>query len=865
MHLNVNRILKNILSAFIVCLAALILVALMIKNGAYPHGNDVYGHFFKLNALYEQIKQGNPYPIYIENWYSGLELFRYWPPAPYYFFVFIMRFFGGDLLRSFLVFSFLAHAIGGCGFLLFGDREERRVLCTFLGVMYIFLPDNLRVFFAEGNIPRIFITMLLPYLFYFVCEYIYYKSEKAIIGIDILCILIACSHLMVALMTAIAVAVFVLIYGAINKRLLNSFVLLLNMLLAYMTAGIILIPGMLGSINAKGTSAYRDISEAMLSRRAIESLNPFLVPLDPTGFYFGLPVFLLLLAGVIVWHKKTLPLFGTGLIIFIGTTTIVLPILSALPVSRALWMTRFVPMAYCLILIGILYWDELKKSALVVFSIMIALDCALTLAFHVMPDNPAYPSPEEMEEDYLLDEAMDLVDNRIAFMDLSSIGSYTSYILTKDGRNVDSIFGWAYQGAYTINEIVELNEAFETGYYDYVFDRLVRMGCDTLVFKKDEIKTDYDGLLEKAAESGYKVIDENEKALLMDFSYDGKFGTIFNYKNACIGVGSEYMSYLYPSFYKLRSNKLDDYTYEDLSGFEKIYITGPEYGDKEYCEEMIRKLSDSGVKVFIDMNRLPLDKSTGRNSLLGVVAQPIVFNDEFPYIVMDDGTKFKLSVKDKRAFKEWRTVYFTNLKNITKKAKYSDSKYLAYLGTSPNDNITFIGLNLVYFQGCSVNGDTQLYRFLDEVFKVDRHETPEHILVPINVAVNGNDITITSEQDGVVTGLANLDSLESTKDLGSETYITVNKGVTYVHTKYAYFYPGLACSLVGLLLLILSIRFITGKYSVFGYGRAIRMAKFDDEAPPEGNSSDTDDTSDKHTSFIDESYHKMLEGEKDET
>ncbi len=607
---------KKLISVLVICIAAAILVWVMVRNGAWPHGNDVYGHFFKINALYEQIGQGNKFPIYNENWYSGLELFRYWPPLSYYFYAFLMVFTKGDLYKAFPVFAFLVHAVGGCGFVLFGAKKDRYFIAALMGVLYIFLPDNLNVFFTEGNIPRIFITMLLPWLFYFVTDFICDLNEKAVIGVDILCVLIVSTHIMIAAMVGISTFVFVTIYAIVNKKYLNSLVLLVNMVLAYLSVGILLVPGLMGGLVSQNSGASQDTSGLMWSRKAVESLNPALLAENPMDFYFGLSVFILVLAGVLVYRKNIMPFFGSGLVIFIGTTMIVLPIISALPMSQAFWMTRFIPMAYALILIGVIWWENIRKWMLAIFLILIGIDCMFAFTIQTQPFSPLYPPEEEICEEYLLDEAMELTDNCVAFMDMSNIGSYTSYIITKGDRNVDSLFGWAYQGAYTINEIVELNEAFETGYYTYVFDRLIRYGCDTVVVKKNEVKVDYEGMLKAAQENGYSIAGETEKGLLLDFEYEGKYGTVFNYKNVCIGKGSEYMCYLYPSFYKLRSNLLDDYSFEELKKYEKIYITGPEYKDKDYCEDMLRKLSDAGVKIFIDMNRLPLDKSTGRNSIL---------------------------------------------------------------------------------------------------------------------------------------------------------------------------------------------------------------------------------------------------------
>ena len=60
---------------------AVILVNYIQEQGIYPTGFDVFGHLFKSNLLYENIKEGNLYPLYTNLWYNGLQPFRYWAEA----------------------------------------------------------------------------------------------------------------------------------------------------------------------------------------------------------------------------------------------------------------------------------------------------------------------------------------------------------------------------------------------------------------------------------------------------------------------------------------------------------------------------------------------------------------------------------------------------------------------------------------------------------------------------------------------------------------------------------------------------------------------------------------------------------------
>lgn len=796
-----SKTIKFILSVLVIIIFSGIIAFIVYKTNNYPKGNDVYGHLYKIKILYEEIKNGNFYPIYTPSWYSGIELFRYWPPASYYFYCIFMFISGGNIYNAFVYFIFATSAIGAIGWLLFGLREDKMGLCLVIGLLYFILPDNLRVFFSEGNIPRIFITMLLPYIFFLMHEFLTYKKKYALILIAPFVIMLVCAHIMISAMFGIAAFIYLLIYAIANHKYKRSIVLLIDLVIGYITSGIILIPGLIGGIVTQNSSASQATSAAMWSQYIIKSLNPLIRFENFGSFYFGISIFIVILLGVLAFRKYTLPGFLSCFILFIGTSMIVVPIVSALPMSQVFWMIRFIPMAEVMFFIALIYWKNLKKIALTGFLILICADSLLSFKCVLEERGTIEEEEHEIVENYLLDEAASVTDNRFALMDLSLIGSYPSYYIIQE-KNINYLFGWAYQGAFTIREIVNLNEAFENRYYTYMFDRLVDYGCDSVVIKKDLVKKQEDWPLidEAATKLGYKLIKENEYARLYDLdTIHETFGVIPTYKNICIGANSEYLSFLYPSFYKMSNDYLDDYTFDDLKDYEKIYLAGPYYHDKNYCEDLVLKLAQSGVKIYVDMNNLQEERSIGRNSFLGVTAQPITFTDTFPVLEMDNGSQFKLKTKTENST-EWHTFFLSNLQHSIKKSEYKKDRYLTYVGTSANENITFIGLNLVFFCASNPEQSTQLYNFLDEIFEEERTYVPEKQVVPIEVFSSKNSFIIHSNYNNVDTTVSNLDSFKVNRLVKDSTFLYVNKGETKVEITRAYINEGFLISLAGLLL-----------------------------------------------------------------
>ena len=199
-----------------IAVAVLFTVSLFYTNN-YPKGSDVYGHLFKANVLYHAILDGEWYPIYTPYWYNSIELFRYWPPLSYYVLVAFQALCNGDIIFAYPLFGGFCYFLSMMGWMGFGLREKRLSLCFLAGTLYFLFPDSLRVFFSEGNVPRIFISALLPLLFFCMWEFIEYRNIKIIyLFIPLLCA-ITFTHIMISAMVGISLFLFCLVHALSNK------------------------------------------------------------------------------------------------------------------------------------------------------------------------------------------------------------------------------------------------------------------------------------------------------------------------------------------------------------------------------------------------------------------------------------------------------------------------------------------------------------------------------------------------------------------------------------------------------------------------------------------------------------------------
>lgn len=772
----------------------------------YPDSvdTDTFGHLFKSNYLYQSMKKGVLYPIYTEYWYNGMELFRYWPPLSYYALSLMQFLTGGDVLTAFYLFAGLTYLLNMGGWLCIGRSENRLGMAFLAGNLFYFCPDNIRIFMAEGNVPRIFITALLPYVFYCVWECMRYKNWKNLVGLAVTTALITTAHYMIAAMMGISIFIFCAVYSIMNKEWKGIVFVTIDLVCAYLVSGIMLIPGLTGGGLTSQNSEASIATISQWAQEAVKSLNPFYRSGEGyvRSFYFGIIIFMIVLLGVIAANKKMGAGFITTLVIFISTTTSASAVVRLLPMSQVFWMQRFVPMAMCIFFLSLLLWKELKRSALILFTFAMVLDGVMT--FSLLAEVREQQVSELVEADmcqYLLPEAVELTKNRLGILDNSTWGAVPSWYLSKnmDETSVQYSFGWAYQGAQTLNNIVSINEAAEGGFYEFVFDRLLELGDDTILIDKRLVKEENtDRMMQAAKQMGYTLHKQNKRVWLFHLdSAEGTFGIIKKYRNLAIGQHAQGISYIYPEFGYGESNSLDDYSFEELLQYEKIYLSGFTYSDQDTAEKLLMDLADQGVKIYIDMQHIPDNKLTGKSEFLDVFAQYVAFTEKFPVLSINNGSQFKLDFKT-AGYEEWNTVYVSGASEKLKNAYYDDITSLTYLARNGNPNITFMGFNLVHYYHESHL--PELLTFLNETFEEEPGQLMESEIVPIDVVYEADRVTISAGEDQVITGIAALDCFvpaEEKDKVTQSNLLVVDSGTTVYEVEYTDFTLGAMVSIIG--------------------------------------------------------------------
>ena len=787
---------KITLSLLIITTSTIMLILYVDRNGISPWGSDAFGHLFKADLLYKNMMNGNIYPLYTNLWYNGIQPFRYWAPFPYYLLAAFEVLTKGNIIVAYTVFMGFSFFVGALGWLMWGIKEKRIFVSLIFGLLWFCMPDNIRVFFSEGNVPRDMVAIILPYILYFIWQFVEYQKKYALPVTMLLMMLAVFCHIMIAAMIGITAFVFLLYYGIINKRLGPSIQMIIGMLISFAICGVWLYPALQGGLLSMDTDAVSSVMKA-LTFPFTESLNPLLRLKNIEIFYFGISVVAISIAGIILSKKKSTPGFLTVLTIFLGTTTALVPILIKLPLNQLLWMMRFTPLVYGIFFLSLLTWTNVKKTILFVIVSLIIVDCGVSfklLAFNVTPSASMKNT---------LDVAKSATSQRIAVLDDSEFGSFVSYYLTTGKNPVQYAYGWAWLGATTAQNIVLLNTALDDGYYIYMFDRCIELGCDTVLVKKDKIK-DLSKLINGGLINQYKLIHEDNNAYLFKRQTPSQFGLTVKYYGLAIGRSAPNISLEFPGFEIGNSLFIDDYSLDALLSYKVIYLSDFKYHLLTKAQNLVKEASQKGVKFVIDMNRVPSDPITNRMTFLGVTAQPILFEKQLPNLFCTGITYFPTTFKKEN--QNWNTVYLEGLDNSLGFSWFGGDK-IDFIGTSVNPNITFIGFNLLYFG--IVNKDEGVVGIFETAMGIMRNTLPDRTIVPIKIEYKGNNISIQSPVNNVDTTLANLDAfVPQGKTFVKHNLLFIKDKKVNIKIGYPYLMQGIVLSAVGLLIAIIFVIFV---------------------------------------------------------
>lgn len=770
------------------------------------YGSDTLCHLYRSDYLLSQILQGNLFPMYDPSWYNGVEVMRYWGPLPLYALALIQFIAQGTSLDAYMILIGLLMYGSAIGWLRFGIKYHRVGLAVIIGCIWFLLPENTRVFVLDGNIPRVLISAIFPHLLYSVWMFAHEKQHHQLWIIMTLMSLCVLCHIGMSAMVLVSLLIMLIGYGNLMKQGKQSVLCLCALIIPFLLCGLWSVPSLIGGGAAKGSATNQVM--ATFFQPLTDSLNPLPHIEGNLGHcYIGLSVFVLCVCGVLIGRRKEKSMFIAGLIIFLCTSMSAYELFVVLPFSQFLWMIRFLPFALGLTLMGFLLWEQLRAWVIGLFCIALIVDVIPSVQFLMQFEGQTSKEVMQYAEELAMREglvsAKQRTTQRMSVMELSGYGAFAPYYVSGIEPKTSYVFGAGWEGSGISQNIVALNTALELGYYPYIFDRHLELGADTIVFPISYLSRgsrDLAAVKQAGEQAGYELIEEAPTYLTFHYPVDidtAHFGTSTTYENLAIGDRSLDITMLYPSFAQGESSVLDHYTVEELKQYKRIYASGFTYTNKQKAEAVLKEVSEAGVDIYIDMNSIPVDASSRKQELLGVVAQTYRFSERFPNLTYEGHTYQPALFQ--RGSTEWNAVTLSGLDDITGVAEELE-KDLIFAGTKENEHLHFLGFNMMYHT--ITTKDQAVTALLNDLFELSATELPKRRIVPLEVTYEPRRITISSLTDDVNTSIAYLDILHSDDIEVKQSLVYVDKGTTIIKLQYPHFNLGLLVSVGGLCMAI---------------------------------------------------------------
>ena len=789
-----------------------IVCSVVAANGIYPGGVDTLCHLYKGDVLYKSILRGEWWPLYDPLWYNGVQMMRYWAPLPVYVLALCEAVAGGDPLHGFVAFCGLVFLLGALAWTYVGHRVRRPWLGLFIGVLWFFLPNNLIALFYEGNLPRCICLTMLPALLYCASRYLNEGGWKHLPPLTVLFALMALCHSGYAGMVLIALLIFLACYGVICHSWKRGLAIIASLALGYAIIGVWLVPSLIGGI----TSTSSDQIMADFFQNLTYTLNPFeRFRSGNTKFYFGAAAALLVVFGMLFAKRRSMPGFWAAAIIVLCTSESALPILSKLPGGQYLWMLRFISIALALMLMGFLTWRTLRTSLVVLACVLLVIDAVPSWALVWGSQDSSEPRDriEVTEARMLVDKAKKITTQRLALVDESHFDSESAFVVTGLDDPIAMSEGAAWQSSVTASNFMQLDRALEEGEFTYLFDRSLELGDDSVIVLTSLVKDRTDSteaeIDSAAARLGYTLVDSQGDWRLYHCDTPENFGVKSSYRAMAIGSSAQTVALQFPAFQEGDSANLNDYGYDELKGYDVVYLGGFAYTDKTAAEDMLNKLADAGVRIVIEADGIPADEHTGQHTFLGLDCEDITFNGGFPEFTTKSGSMVTTLFPD--GYQNWATVYVNGIDNPSAVIE-EGGRTLPVCGTLENENIAVVGLNLTYYE--SLTHDPNVEKLLAGVLGVTPDELPERELVELKVSYGGDgrSITIDSPSDSVGTAIAYQDIFASESNLRRcNNLLYVDHGKTVITMSYPYLWQGAAVSAAGLIASILFFAMMRSK------------------------------------------------------
>jgi 6-pyruvoyl tetrahydropterin synthase-like protein len=700
-------------------------------NQVFPWGFDTWGHLIRAEYLWQQIIDGNYYPLFIPDWYNGCQPLGYFALLPYYAIAFINSF-TPNIFVAGNYYIFAVALLGSLSCLLFA-RKIGLWPAVALGIIWVIWPDNLRIALAQGDLPRFWATALLPLFCFTFVKILEDKGNKwALSALILTTHVLILSHASIAIVFIISIFLFGfflwILGGCGFTKLIQG---IGAIILGVISVAWWLLPKLPVLLQSAVTGIHY-VSPGV-------SFNPMIRFNNGGEFYWGIALAVVSIISLLYWQKK--PTWAKSLLIT-GYLLVILsfPVLSwlhqTLPLSNILAPLLFSSSAsFALIVASFAFskscWNnnnQLKKSFTV---LVVGLFIFLLIDGFFLRESLVETREEPHQLIQLGSKIKESEGWRVATLDLGTLESTPLYIFADLSRK-EQVMGWGSQGVKTEHNITLLNTALEYEYYPFIFRQLANLGATDLVVK-DSIVKDIKEFGRVAHSHGFKHQDTIE-----GIAYWNKEQSpyIIAADQQCLAIGKYADNYAiqFPAIEIACSELIDYYTIEYLQQYPQIILAGAQWGQKDKAEQLILDYVEAGGRVIIDFTGFPADTLSRNPKFLGVYTDTIELKGGIT-VKSSKGDTVLGSFSQQDGY--WRSLVPQSLDGVEMFFDYMGNNAALYGYKYYGDNkICFLGANLAYYS--FTTKDPAAQSILEEILGLSIYTVDAKTLIPLTSYQSNN-------------------------------------------------------------------------------------------------------------------------------
>lgn len=737
--------------------AAVLFYFLAYKSSVLVSTGDIYLHLGKGQYLMTELMKGRISPIYMESWYDGYLMFMHCEPLAYYLLAFSGWIFGMNVTAGYIFFLAVVMFIGAYGFIRTGMIYNRPLVGLGAGLLWFFIPEMSRNYYITGDVKILLAVSFLPLLYSYIAEYYKLGKKRILTKMALTVALIVLSDLSVAIVIIIGLLLLFIYRTIIDKKYLEYIKVFLMMLVG------------VGLSMAWIYSAY-----------ANGSIPDFII--NKEGFQGEMGIIILLFACFVLGKKN------------IKYTSIIGMLAGVVSIY---FIPQVVYIAYLALFADIIQWKGSRRIFAASILLVTGILCLYNFDF-----NKEYRNRAQFEQQMLLEESVkesvkkaeEYTISNLLYLDITDTSTYPAYYMTYNNKNI--VFSNRSSARYNMisNNISQLKYALYTKNFDYVFDRGLELSCDTFLVYIEGLnykEKDRQHFAEIADKYNYKTVELNETYAIFHRDLPEHFGVNTAYEGLAVGEKSKSISVMYPYFEEAGKENLLDYSFEELVKYKKIYVSDLKYDYLEKAEELVKKLADAGVDVYIDMDSIQNNPLTNRQVFLGCTAQSIVFKNSYPELYFDGKTFYSKDFYSE--YSQWNTVYIENLDSVKGKSVLAE-KELAFYGTTYNENVHLLSFNLLYHS--VETQDENIAEMLDGIFDLENGQSPERKIINIMSKFDGKSIIIESEEEAIL-GIAYQKNFEGNENISKiNSLVKVKAGSTVINFNYDSLFIGVCITIM---------------------------------------------------------------------